>query len=117
MLSHKAILSYKVTLSHKVSRVSHKVGLSHKVVLSWRALWRSAHGCEQASNHGLWSTTTLARVPDAQAQAKKLHHPLQSLRHHQAQNQPLCLFNQKVVTAPNGQHHSSILEKEKIETH
>ena len=36
-----------MTLSHKVSMVSDKVGLSQKVVLSWRALWRSAHGCEE----------------------------------------------------------------------
>ena len=57
-----AKFSHKVTLSHKVSMVSHKVTLSHKVALSWRALWRSAHGCEPASNRGLWSTTTLARV-------------------------------------------------------
>ena len=30
---------------------------------------------------------------------------------------PQCLFHQKAVAAPNGQHHSSILEKEKTETY
>ena len=56
-------------------------------------------------------------LPEAQAHAKNLHRPLQNLRHHQAQDPPLCFSNQKAVTAPNGQHHSSILEKENIETH
>ena len=41
-------------------------------------------------------------LPDAQAQAKNLHCPLQNHRHRQAQDPPLCLFNQKAVTAPNG---------------
>ena len=48
-------------------------------------------------------------LPDAQAQAKNLHCPLPNLRHHQVQDPLLCFSNQKAVTAPNGQHHSSIL--------
>ena len=55
--------------------------------------------------------------PDIQVQAKNLHHPLQNLRHHQVQGLPQCPFNLKAVTLPNGQDHSSIWEKEKIETH
>ena len=39
------------------------------------------------------------------------------LLHQVTQDPPLCVSHQKAVAAPNGQHHSSILEKEKTETH
>ncbi|PUU72148.1 hypothetical protein B9Z19DRAFT_1197733 [Tuber borchii] len=57
-----------------------------------------------------------SHLQDHQALTKSRLHP-QVLHHYQAPDPPLCLSNQKAVAAPNGQHHSSIQEKEKTKTH